>query len=212
VEASGAFGRIRAHAAIITVSTGVLAQSGIAFTPGLPAQTLDAIKALPLGGYISMAGMFPPGTSRAKSGSRGFFGKLVQDARDASAESALYGTPDEICAKLEKLQAMQPDWLIGQHLVAGPPQVQPVLQRQRDYLCGILGHAWHRLELGQSEAEGVQGLVPPVHWPQPEAGLAPAWRQQHLFNQRRAWREAEQLWLDRKPLPLTCGSAPDVRR
>jgi NADPH2:quinone reductase len=40
------FGRISARAAIITVSTGVLAQGRIAFTPGLPAQTRDAIKAL----------------------------------------------------------------------------------------------------------------------------------------------------------------------
>jgi monoamine oxidase len=49
VEASGAFGRIRARAVIITVSTGVLAQGSIAFTPGLPVQTRDAINALPLG-------------------------------------------------------------------------------------------------------------------------------------------------------------------
>jgi alkanesulfonate monooxygenase SsuD/methylene tetrahydromethanopterin reductase-like flavin-dependent oxidoreductase (luciferase family) len=34
------------------------------------------------------------------------------DARDASAESALYGTPDEICAKLEKLQSMGVDYVL----------------------------------------------------------------------------------------------------
>jgi monoamine oxidase len=43
VEASGAFGRIRARAAIITVSTGVLAQGGITFTPDLPAEKQEAI-------------------------------------------------------------------------------------------------------------------------------------------------------------------------
>ena len=34
------------------------------------------------------------------------------DARDASAESALYGTPDKICAKLERLQAMGVDYVL----------------------------------------------------------------------------------------------------
>jgi len=34
------------------------------------------------------------------------------DVREASAESALYGTPDEICAKLEKLQAMGVDYVL----------------------------------------------------------------------------------------------------
>ncbi|MEK7346208.1 MAG: hypothetical protein AAB176_10985 [Pseudomonadota bacterium] len=113
---------------------------------------------------------------------------------------------------LDRLQAMQPDWLIGQHVVAGPQQVLPVLQRQRDYLCGLLGHAWRRLEQGQSESEGVQGLSVPAHWPAPEAKDAPAWRQQHLFNQLRAWREAELLWLERQAWPASCGSVPDVAR
>jgi glyoxylase-like metal-dependent hydrolase (beta-lactamase superfamily II) len=113
---------------------------------------------------------------------------------------------------LERLQAMQPDWLIGQHLVAGPGQVQGVLQRQHAYLCGILAHAWSRLERGQSEAEGVQDVVLPQPWPQPEAAALPAWQQQHQFNQRRAWREAEQLWLDRQAWPLSCASDPDIGR
>lgn len=115
-------------------------------------------------------------------------------------------------AALDRLKTMQPDWLIGQHLVAGPQQVQPALQRQFNYLCRILGHAWSRLELGQSEAEGVQDLVPPLDWPTPDVGQTQAWRQQHLFNQRRAWREAEQLWLDQQAWPRACGSVPDVRR
>lgn len=113
---------------------------------------------------------------------------------------------------LDRLQALQPDWLIGQQLVAGPLEVQTVLQRQRDYLCGVLAHAWRRLEQGQSEAEGVQDLRLPLRWPAPELGQLEAWQQQHLFNQRRAWREAEVLWLDRQDWPLSCGSAPDVGR
>lgn len=62
VEASGAFGRLHAQAAIITVSTGVLAAGGIAFTPSLPTQTRDAINALPLGLLTKLSFPIPPGT------------------------------------------------------------------------------------------------------------------------------------------------------
>lgn len=62
VVAEGACGRIRARAAIITVSTGVLAQGGIAFSPDLPATTRGAIHALPLGLLNKLAFPIPPGT------------------------------------------------------------------------------------------------------------------------------------------------------
>lgn len=63
VEARGAFGRINARAAIITVSTGVLAQGGIAFTPDLPAEKREAIHGLPLGLLNKLA--FPIQIGRA---------------------------------------------------------------------------------------------------------------------------------------------------
>ena len=49
-------------------------------------------KWLPLGGYISMSGMYPPvaGTS-ARTSSTGFFDTLVQDARSASADTIIEG-------------------------------------------------------------------------------------------------------------------------
>jgi membrane-associated protease RseP (regulator of RpoE activity) len=52
-------------------------------------ETEYGIKAIPLGGYISMAGMFPPGDEPTESPNkiRRLFGKLVQDARQASDES-----------------------------------------------------------------------------------------------------------------------------
>jgi len=52
-------------------------------------ETEYGVKAIPLGGYISMSGMFPPGKTPALSNSkaRRFMGKLVQDAREASDES-----------------------------------------------------------------------------------------------------------------------------
>ena len=49
VTAEGAFGSVAAGAAIVTVSTGVLAADAIAFDPPLPADTQAAIHALPLG-------------------------------------------------------------------------------------------------------------------------------------------------------------------
>lgn len=54
------------------------------------------VKAIPLGGYISMAGMYPPSpdaTSRSGRAAGGFFATMVQDARDANAET-LHGDDD----------------------------------------------------------------------------------------------------------------------
>lgn len=52
-------------------------------------ETEYGVKLVPLGGYIAMTGMYPPaqGGEQARDASTGFFNTLVQDARDASAES-----------------------------------------------------------------------------------------------------------------------------
>lgn len=53
-------------------------------------ETEYGVKAIPLGGYISMAGMYPPAPDRAGRGGRaagGFFATMVQDARVANAET-----------------------------------------------------------------------------------------------------------------------------
>ncbi|MEO5535142.1 MAG: site-2 protease family protein [Pseudolysinimonas sp.] len=53
-------------------------------------ETQYGFKAIPLGGYISMAGMFPPARAgeKPRTASTGFFDTLVQDARDASLETS----------------------------------------------------------------------------------------------------------------------------
>lgn len=57
-------------------------------------ETEYGIKAIPLGGYISMIGMYPPGKDGAtRNSSTGFFQTLVQDARSASADTV--GDGDE---------------------------------------------------------------------------------------------------------------------
>ena len=56
-------------------------------------ETEYGIKAIPLGGYISMAGMFPPAApgGKARTASTGFFQTLVQDARTSSADTVVEG-------------------------------------------------------------------------------------------------------------------------
>ncbi|KQM84001.1 RIP metalloprotease [Agromyces sp. Leaf222] len=55
-------------------------------------ETEYGVKAIPLGGYISMIGMFPPAKGgQVHADSTGFFKGLAQDARDASQESITPG-------------------------------------------------------------------------------------------------------------------------
>lgn len=55
-------------------------------------ETEYGVKAIPLGGYISMIGMFPPKNgAQVHEDSTGFFKGLAQDARDASQESITPG-------------------------------------------------------------------------------------------------------------------------
>jgi membrane-associated protease RseP (regulator of RpoE activity) len=55
-------------------------------------ETEYGVKAIPLGGYIAMIGMFPPAKGEAATaGSTSFLRGLVQDARDSSAESITEG-------------------------------------------------------------------------------------------------------------------------
>jgi membrane-associated protease RseP (regulator of RpoE activity) len=63
-------------------------------------ETEYGVKAVPLGGYISMAGMFPPARKGGKprTASTGFFDTLVQDARDSSPGGE--GDEDRVFYKL----------------------------------------------------------------------------------------------------------------
>lgn len=56
-------------------------------------ETEYGLKWIPLGGYISMSGMYPPAKKGGKprDASTGFFDTLVQDARDSSAETVVEG-------------------------------------------------------------------------------------------------------------------------
>ncbi|HTL41325.1 MAG TPA: site-2 protease family protein [Pseudolysinimonas sp.] len=65
-------------------------------------ETEYGVKALPLGGYISMAGMYPPGKpgSKPRTASTGFFDTLVQDARTSSADQIGAGDENRVFYKL----------------------------------------------------------------------------------------------------------------
>lgn len=72
-------------------------------------ETEYGVKAIPLGGYISMAGMYPPSPKQraaAAAGHRsgraggGFFATMVQDARAANDETLLSEDDDRVFYKL----------------------------------------------------------------------------------------------------------------
>jgi len=65
-------------------------------------ETEYGLKAIPLGGYISMAGMYPPakGETASRDASTGFLQTLMQDARDQSAETIEPGHEDRVFYKL----------------------------------------------------------------------------------------------------------------
>ena len=65
-------------------------------------ETEYGVKAIPLGGYISMAGMYPPIESggKARTASTGFFQTLVQDARTANAETIPAGEEERTFYRL----------------------------------------------------------------------------------------------------------------
>ena len=64
-------------------------------------ETEYGFKALPLGGFISMSGMFPPAPDDAQPGTKRsrFFATMIQDARDANAET-LIAADDRVFYKL----------------------------------------------------------------------------------------------------------------
>ncbi|MFF2370213.1 M50 family metallopeptidase [Agromyces sp. NPDC058110] len=64
-------------------------------------ETEYGVKAIPLGGYISMIGMFPPKRGeQVHEDSTGFFKGLAQDARDASQESIAPGDEERAFYRL----------------------------------------------------------------------------------------------------------------
>ncbi|MCR2793899.1 site-2 protease family protein [Microbacterium sp. zg.Y625] len=66
-------------------------------------ETEYGFKAIPLGGYISMSGMYPPSPAAAERGGRaggGLFATMVQDARAANAETMTDVAEDRLFYRL----------------------------------------------------------------------------------------------------------------
>ena len=76
-------------------------------------ETEYGFKAIPLGGYISMIGMYPPSPAEVKehheeghSGSTSPFASLAEEARAADAERMMPGDEDRLFYKLPVLKRM----------------------------------------------------------------------------------------------------------
>lgn len=90
-------------------------------------ETEYGIKWLPLGGYVKIVGMFPPGRgpegdvddSRVRSSNTGLFGQLISDARAAEWEHVGPGDEDRLFYKLP--------WWKKVIVMAGGPTVNLVL-------------------------------------------------------------------------------------
>ena len=78
-------------------------------------ETEYGIKLIPLGGYISMIGMFPPNpaTGKVRRSSTGFFQSMAQNAREASAETIPEGEEDRAFYRL-------PIWKRAIIMLGGP--------------------------------------------------------------------------------------------
>ena len=65
-------------------------------------ETEYGVKAIPLGGYISMIGMFPPGKDggRGRNATTGFMQQMAQDARTASSETVAVGEEERTFYRL----------------------------------------------------------------------------------------------------------------
>lgn len=145
-------------------------------------ETEYGVKALPLGGYVSMIGMFPPakgddgGTSVRRS-STGMFQQLAADARQAAAEQLRPGDENRVFYKLPvwkriiiMLGGPFMNLLIGiimfAVLIMGFGAAQPTTTVSEVYRCVV--PADQQQETGQTECAPGDPAAPAF-----EAGLQP---------------------------------------
>lgn len=103
---------------------------------------------------------------------------------------------------LEHMERLQPQWLIGQHLVASPSQVSASIARQREALCELVRTSWEGLQEGLTESETLARWAPQDKRPQVQ--------RQQRFNLLRAWREMEERWLAHLAPPSACSVQPQT--
>ena len=84
-------------------------------------ETEYGVKAIPLGGYISMIGMFPPGKEggRGRNATTGFMQQMAQDARTASAETVAVGEEERTFYRLPVWKRMPSAAVCGPSSSAG---------------------------------------------------------------------------------------------
>ncbi len=108
-------------------------------------ETEYGIKALPLGGYISMAGMYPPQKpgAKARTASTGFFNTMVQDARDSSGRDLAEGEEQRVFYRL-------PAWKRIVIMLGGPTM---------NLLIGIVAYAVVLCGFGINQSTTTVGSV-----------------------------------------------------
>ena len=89
VEAEGPGGTLRAQAAIVTVSTGVLAAGGLRFAPDLPAPVAAAIAGLPQG-LLTKVALRASGAGRLGLGAFARVGRRVEAAGEGAMSWLLW--------------------------------------------------------------------------------------------------------------------------
>lgn len=145
-------------------------------------ETEYGIKALPLGGYVSMIGMFPPakksdGGESVRRSSTGLFQQLAADARRAAAEQLQPGDENRVFYKLPigkriviMLGGPLMNLLIGivmfAVLIMGFGSAQPTTTVSEVYRCVV--PAEQQQETGQTDCGPTDPAAPAY-----EAGLQP---------------------------------------
>ncbi|WP_299165367.1 RIP metalloprotease [uncultured Arthrobacter sp.] len=145
-------------------------------------ETEYGVKALPLGGYVSMVGMFPPakaddGGATVRQSSTGMFQQLAADARQAAAEQLQPGDENRVFYKLPiwkriviMLGGPLMNLLIGivmfAVLIMGFGSAQPTTTVSEVYQCVV--PADQQQETGQTDCGPADPAAPAF-----EAGLQP---------------------------------------
>src|SRR5690606_40211652 len=89
-------------------------------------ETEYGVKALPLGGFISMSGMYPP--SDRSGPAKGLFASLVQDARAANDETIAAGSEERVFYRL-------PVW---KRIIVRSEEHTSELQSRENLVCRLL--------------------------------------------------------------------------
>lgn len=124
-------------------------------------ETEYGFKLLPLGGYISMIGMYPPAAGRPNEQATGFFSRMIEDGRQASLESIPEGEDHRAFYRLPVWQRIC--------IMAGGPAMNFILAA---VIFAFLGAVVGVYQPTTTVAEVYQCVVPATERDNPDAATA----------------------------------------